>query len=69
MPGESAFNIRLMRPYDLNQVFCLSMNESWNQTLKDWSIFLNNPDSVCIVDERDKEENFSEVLKFDRPYL
>jgi hypothetical protein len=54
MPVQQAFTIRLMKPDDLDHAFNLSRNEGWNQTVKDWSLLLNSPDSVCIVAERDE---------------
>jgi GNAT superfamily N-acetyltransferase len=54
MLSESAFTIRLMRPDDLDQAFVLSRSEGWNQTLRDWSLLLHCPESVCIVAEKDK---------------
>lgn len=54
MPLKQAFAIRQMRPEDLEQAFSLSRKEGWNQTLMDWSLLLNSPDSVCIVAEMNK---------------
>lgn len=43
------FKIRLMTINDLDQAINLSYSEGWNQTEKDWSLFLGNPANRCIV--------------------
>ena len=55
MPEKSSFTIRPMSHGDLDPAFNLSRNEGWNQTVKDWSLLLNCPDSVCIVAEMDNK--------------
>jgi len=42
-----------MRADDLDQAFVLSLNEGWNQTIKDWKLLFENPENVCIVAEKD----------------
>jgi predicted GNAT family N-acyltransferase len=49
-----SFIIRPMRTDDVGKALDLSMNEGWNQTLKDWELLLHNPDNVCIVAEKDQ---------------
>ena len=42
-----------MRADDLDQALGLSLNEGWNQTMKDWKLLFENPENVCIVAEKD----------------
>jgi len=53
MTENISFIIRPMRPEDLGKALELSLNEGWNQTVKDWGLLLGNPDNVCIVAEKD----------------
>lgn len=53
MTENTTFIIRPMRQADISQALDLSMNEGWNQTLKDWRLLLDKPDNVCIVAEKD----------------
>ena len=53
MTENISFKIRPMRPEDLHQALELSVNEGWNQTMKDWSLLFDNPDNICLVAEKD----------------
>lgn len=53
MAEGSAFTVRSMRPDDLDQAFRLSLDEGWNQTMKDWKLLLDNPANICIIAEKD----------------
>lgn len=44
-----------MRAADLDQAFCLSLNEGWNQTMNDWKLLFENTENVCIVAEKDNQ--------------
>ena len=53
MADNKIFTIRRMRTADLDQALGLSLEEGWNQTIKDWKLLFENPDNVCIVAEKD----------------
>jgi ribosomal protein S18 acetylase RimI-like enzyme len=53
MAENNTFIIRQMRRDDLDQALSLSLNEGWNQTMKDWQLLFENRDNVCIVAETD----------------
>ncbi|HKO80294.1 MAG TPA: GNAT family N-acetyltransferase, partial [Chitinophagaceae bacterium] len=48
----------ILRPMDLNDIgdaMKLSTAEGWNQTEKDWKLFVENPENVCMVAECDNK--------------
>lgn len=49
------FTIRPMKPGDLSSAMALSTAEGWNQTEKDWKIFLEDPYSPCMIAESDNK--------------
>lgn len=51
MSEDWSFAIRPMRPDDIEQALCLSKDEGWNQTEKDWNLLLGNPLNICLVAE------------------
>ena len=40
---------------DIGSAMKLSMAEGWNQTEKDWKLFIENPDNSCLVAECDNK--------------
>ena len=44
-----------MKPGDLGRAMALSTAEGWNQTEKDWKLFLENDGNICIVAESDSK--------------
>jgi GNAT superfamily N-acetyltransferase len=55
MQENQDFKIRLMTLDDLDQAINLSYSEGWNQTEKDWRLFLGNPANRCIVAEQNNK--------------
>ena len=47
----AAFILRPMEPGDIGGAMKLSNAEGWNQTEKDWKLFVENPENVCMVAE------------------
>src|SRR6476619_2273692 len=45
------FTIRSMQMSDIENGLRLSITEGWNQTEKDWKLFIENPQNICIVAE------------------
>jgi len=48
----------ILRPMELSDIesgMRLSKAEGWNQTEKDWKLFLENPENVCIAAESDNK--------------
>ena len=52
---ETTFILRPMKLNDISEAMKLSMAEGWNQTEKDWKLFVENPGSVCMVAECDNK--------------
>jgi len=50
---KTAFIVRPMRVSDVEDAMKLSVGEGWNQTEKDWKLFVRNPENICIVAEYD----------------
>jgi ribosomal protein S18 acetylase RimI-like enzyme len=50
---EKDFAIRPMRTADIASAIKLSKAEGWNQTEKDWKLFIENPGNVCLLAEFD----------------
>ena len=50
---EAVFKLRPMQLGDIGNAMKLSNAESWNQTEKDWKLFIENPGNVCLVAEAD----------------
>jgi GNAT superfamily N-acetyltransferase len=48
-----ALNIRPMKPTDISTAMRLSTAEGWNQTEKDWRLFIESPANVCLLAEAD----------------
>ena len=48
---NETFILRSMRPGDIDSAMKLSGAESWNQTKKDWQLFLENDGNICLVAE------------------
>jgi GNAT superfamily N-acetyltransferase len=46
-------NIRPMQPADLAAAMRLSTAEGWNQTEKDWKLFIEDTNNVCLLAEAD----------------
>jgi GNAT superfamily N-acetyltransferase len=49
--NEIAFTIRSMRYDDIPSAMTLSTAEGWNQTEKDWKLFIKSPGNTCVVAE------------------
>lgn len=50
-----AFILRPMELSDIRSAMKLSGAEGWNQTEKDWKLFIENPENVCMVAECDNK--------------
>lgn len=50
---RTGFMVRPMHLEDLGSAMKLSTAEGWNQTEKDWRLFIENPGNVCLVAEWD----------------
>ena len=50
---KTAFILRPMQLSDIGSAMKLSNAEGWNQTEKDWKLFLVNPGNICMVAESD----------------
>ena len=48
---KTAFIVRSMQLNDIGGAMKLSNAEGWNQTEKDWKLFVENPDNVCMLAE------------------
>jgi GNAT superfamily N-acetyltransferase len=48
---KTAFIVRPMELSDIESALKLSTAEGWNQTEKDWKLFVENPDNICTVAE------------------
>ena len=48
---KTAFILRPMDLGDIGSAMRLSNAEGWNQTEKDWKLFIENPGNVCMVAE------------------
>jgi GNAT superfamily N-acetyltransferase len=48
-----SLNIRPMQPADVSVAMRLSTAEGWNQTEKDWRLFIEDPANVCLLAEAD----------------
>ena len=53
--GQTAFTVRNMQPGDIESAMKLSTAEGWNQTEKDWKLFLEGHGNVCMVAECDNK--------------
>lgn len=47
--------LRPMQIGDISSAMKLSTAEGWNQTEKDWKLFIENPGNVCLVAEADNK--------------
>ena len=47
--------VRPMRPGDIAYAMNLSNAEGWNQTERDWRLFIESPQNVCLVTEYNKK--------------
>jgi GNAT superfamily N-acetyltransferase len=52
---KTDFILRPMELSDIGSTMKLSRAEGWNQTEKDWKLFIENPDNVCMVAECDNK--------------
>lgn len=52
---KTAFIVRQMEAGDIAGGMKLSGAEGWNQTEKDWKLFIENPSNVCMLAEHDKK--------------
>lgn len=52
MPVNDSFRVRQMNLSDLSAAMVLSYSEGWNQTEKDWRLFLDDPLNICLVIEK-----------------
>ena len=52
---ETFFKLRQMHTGDIGDAMKLSTAEGWNQTEKDWQLFIENRENVCLVAEWDKK--------------
>jgi len=52
---KTAFILRPMELSDIGSAMKLSKAEGWNQTERDWKLFVENPGNVCLVAECDKK--------------
>ena len=50
---NETFILRSMQPTDIETAIKLSDAEGWNQTEKDWQLFLENDGNICMVAESD----------------
>ena len=48
---NETFIVRSMQPGDIDAAMKLSGAESWNQTKKDWQLFLEDDGNICLVAE------------------
>jgi GNAT superfamily N-acetyltransferase len=48
---KTVFILRPMELSDIGSAMKLSTAEGWNQTERDWKLFIENPDNVCMVAE------------------
>jgi len=48
---NGSFILRSMQPGDIESAMKLSEAEGWNQTKKDWQLFLEDDGNICIVAE------------------
>src|SRR4030095_5289656 len=48
---NETFILRSMQPGDIDSAMKLSEAEGWNQTEKDWELFLENDGNICLVAE------------------
>src|SRR5688572_24894124 len=52
---KAAFIVRPMRVSDAGDAMKLSVAEGWNQTEKDWKLFIENSENVSLVAECDNK--------------
>lgn len=52
---KTAFIVRPMRVGDIGDAMKLSLAEGWNQTEKDWKLFVENPANICVAAECDNK--------------
>ncbi|HKH60680.1 MAG TPA: GNAT family N-acetyltransferase [Flavitalea sp.] len=52
---ETFFKLRQMQISDIGSAMKLSTAEGWNQTEKDWQLFIENRENACLVAESDKK--------------
>ena len=52
---KTAFILRHMELSDIGSAMKLSNAEGWNQTEKDWKLFVENAENVCMVAECDNK--------------
>jgi predicted GNAT family N-acyltransferase len=50
---KTFFKLRPMQSDDVGSAMKLSNAEGWNQTEKDWKLFLETPGNICVVAEVD----------------
>lgn len=48
---KTTFTLRTLELSDISSAIKLSKAEGWNQTEKDWKLFIENPENVCMVAE------------------
>src|SRR5881396_2713844 len=53
--GKTGFKIRSMRLDDIEYALTLSNAEGWNQTEKDWRLFIRSSQNVCMLAECNKK--------------
>ena len=53
--GKIGFKIRSMRLDDIEYALTLSNAEGWNQTEKDWRLFIRSSQNVCVLAECGKK--------------
>lgn len=53
--GKTGFKIRSMRLDDIEYALTLSNAEGWNQTEKDWRLFIRSSQNVCMLAECGKK--------------
>jgi GNAT superfamily N-acetyltransferase len=53
--GKTVFIIRSMQLKDVEYAMKLSGAEGWNQTEKDWKLFIEGPQNICVVAEYNKK--------------
>ena len=46
---KAAFILRSIELTDIGSAMKLSNAEGWNQTEKDWKLFVEDPDNVCML--------------------
>lgn len=52
---DKVFKLRQMQSGDIGSAMKLSMAAGWNQTEKDWKLFIENPENVCLLVEYDNK--------------